>query len=176
MASRTFTICRHLSRVLAIRAPMTASQIASVNNSTVRSAPAFRSFATGHDDFKPKVNAKADFSQVHARIKEDLEKSPIVVYMKGTAKQPMCGYSNAVVRILEAHGAPFEAHNVLEDPELREGIKSFTDWPTIPQIFINKEFIGGCDIMMSMHQSGQLEEALRPVVEKYMKKDEGSSN
>ena len=79
--------------------------------------------------------------------------------MKGIPEAPMCGFSNMACRILDAYGVDYGSRNVLEDPELREGIQKFTHWPTIPQIFIKGEFVGGSDILMQMHQKGELEEA-----------------
>ena len=71
-----------------------------------------------------------------------------------------CGFSNMAVRVLDAYGADYGSRNVLEDPELREGIKAFSEWPTIPQVYVRGEFIGGSDILVQMHQDGELEEAL----------------
>lgn len=93
-------------------------------------------------------------------IKNDLENNPIVLYMKGTAQYPQCGFSATVAQILSKMGAPFKDINVLEDPELREGIKEFTQWPTIPQLYVRGKFIGGCDIVREMYQSGELKELL----------------
>ncbi|EFA02650.1 Glutaredoxin-related protein 5, mitochondrial-like Protein [Tribolium castaneum] len=87
----------------------------------------------------------------------------VVVFMKGVPEQPRCGFSNAVVQILRMHGVQYEAHDVLSDESLRQGIKDFSNWPTIPQVFINGEFVGGCDIMLQMHQSGDLIEELEKV-------------
>ncbi|KAK7104334.1 hypothetical protein V1264_019072 [Littorina saxatilis] len=87
---------------------------------------------------------------------------PVVVFMKGTPDQPRCGFSNAVVQILRFHGVEnFDSVNVLEDEDVRQGIKEYTEWPTIPQIFMNGEFLGGCDIMMDMHKNGELIEELK---------------
>ena len=83
--------------------------------------------------------------------------------MKGSPEEPQCGFSKAVVQILRMHGVKYDAHNVLDDEELRSGVKEFSDWPTIPQIYINGEFVGGCDIMLQMHQSGDLVEELKTV-------------
>lgn len=83
--------------------------------------------------------------------------------MKGTPEQPMCGFSRATIQILGLQGVDpkkLSAFNVLEDQELREGIKEFSEWPTIPQLYVNKEFVGGCDILVGMHQSGELETLL----------------
>jgi len=84
----------------------------------------------------------------------------VVLFMKGTPDFPMCGFSNRAVQILDHHSAAYGAFNVLEDHEVREGIKQFSSWPTIPQLFVNGEFLGGCDIMMEMHENGELLQAL----------------
>ncbi|XP_060771738.1 glutaredoxin-related protein 5, mitochondrial [Neoarius graeffei] len=90
-----------------------------------------------------------------------VKKDRVVVFIKGTPAQPMCGFSNAVVQILRMHGVEeYTAYNVLEDQELRQGVKTFSNWPTIPQVFFNGEFVGGCDILLQMHQSGDLVEEL----------------
>ncbi|XP_042327147.1 glutaredoxin-related protein 5, mitochondrial [Sceloporus undulatus] len=87
---------------------------------------------------------------------------PVVVFMKGSPAQPQCGFSNAVVQILRLHGVKdYRAYDVLQDPDLRQGIKNYSNWPTIPQVFLNGEFVGGCDILLQMHQSGDLVEELK---------------
>ncbi|XP_037250679.1 glutaredoxin-related protein 5, mitochondrial [Falco biarmicus] len=87
---------------------------------------------------------------------------PVVVFMKGSPAQPLCGFSNAVVQILRLHGVEdYRAHDVLQDPELRQGIKNYSNWPTIPQVYLNGEFVGGCDILLQMHQNGDLVEELK---------------
>ncbi|XP_003222339.1 glutaredoxin-related protein 5, mitochondrial [Anolis carolinensis] len=87
---------------------------------------------------------------------------PVVVFMKGSPAQPQCGFSNAVVQILRLHGVQdYQAYDVLQDPDLRQGIKNYSNWPTIPQVFLNGEFVGGCDILLQMHQSGDLVEELK---------------
>jgi monothiol glutaredoxin len=93
---------------------------------------------------------------VHARIAAEVAETPVVLFMKGTPVFPQCGFSARVVQILGHMGVPFKGVNVLEDMELREGIKSFTNWPTIPQLYVKGEFVGGCDIVMEMFQSGEL--------------------
>lgn len=97
---------------------------------------------------------------IKEQIKEDISKNKVVVYMKGTPDTPQCGFSAQVVSVLKAHKVPFLARNVLENPELRQGIKDFTEWPTIPQIFINGEFVGGCDVITEMNQNGELAKLL----------------
>lgn len=83
--------------------------------------------------------------------------------MKGNPEAPRCGFSNAVVQILRMHGVQYDSHDVLQNDEIRQGIKDFTNWPTIPQVFIKGEFVGGCDILMQMHQNGELVEELKKV-------------
>lgn len=99
--------------------------------------------------------------------KEKLEKlvknNKVVVFMKGVPESPKCGFSNAVVQILRMHAVPYDSHDVLSDESIRQGVKDFTNWPTIPQVFINGEFIGGCDILLQMHQNGELVEELEKV-------------
>ena len=86
-----------------------------------------------------------------------VKNNKIVVFMKGTPLEPMCGFSKAVVTILQMHGiVEFSAHNVLEDEELRQRVKEYSSWPTVPQVYIDGEFLGGCDIMIQLHQSGEL--------------------
>ena len=94
-------------------------------------------------------------------IKEQVTTNPVVLYMKGTPRAPMCGFSATAVQILQACNLPlFFSVNVLEEPAIREGVKVFSDWPTIPQLYIRGEFIGGCDIMREMYQSGELKQLL----------------
>jgi monothiol glutaredoxin len=94
-------------------------------------------------------------------IKEQVTTNPVVLYMKGTPRAPMCGFSATAVQILQACNLPlFFSVNVLEEPAIREGVKAFSDWPTIPQLYIRGEFIGGCDIMREMYQSGELKQLL----------------
>ncbi|XP_047429313.1 glutaredoxin-related protein 5, mitochondrial [Mugil cephalus] len=93
---------------------------------------------------------------------EMVKKDKVVVFMKGTPAQPMCGFSNAVVQILRMHGVDdYAAYNVLDDQDLRQGVKVFSNWPTIPQVYFNGEFVGGCDILLQMHQNGDLVEELK---------------
>ncbi|HTC09087.1 MAG TPA: Grx4 family monothiol glutaredoxin [Acetobacteraceae bacterium] len=91
------------------------------------------------------------------RIQSDITKNQVMLYMKGTAMFPQCGFSARVVQILSHLGVPFQTANVLEDTEVREGIKQFSNWPTIPQLYVKGEFVGGCDIITEMFQSGELE-------------------
>jgi monothiol glutaredoxin len=95
------------------------------------------------------------------RIDTDVKSNPVVLYMKGTPMFPQCGFSARVVQVLSHVGVPFKGVNVLEDAEIREGIKAYTNWPTIPQLYVQGEFVGGCDIVMEMFQSGELQQMLK---------------
>jgi monothiol glutaredoxin len=97
---------------------------------------------------------------VHGRIQAEITENPVVLYMKGTPVFPQCGFSARVVQILSHAGVPFKGVNVLEDAALRDGIKSYTNWPTIPQLYVKGEFVGGCDIITEMFQSGELQAML----------------
>jgi len=100
-------------------------------------------------------------ANVSEQIKKDINENDVVLYMKGTPVQPMCGFSAMTVQILSHMGVKFKGVNVLEDPALRQGIKEFANWPTIPQLYVKGEFIGGCDIVREMYESGELEELLK---------------
>ena len=97
---------------------------------------------------------------VFARIQSEITENPVMLYMKGTALFPQCGFSARVVQILSHLNVPFRTANVLEEPELRDGIKQFSNWPTIPQLYVKGELVGGCDIITEMFQSGELESLL----------------
>ncbi len=94
---------------------------------------------------------------VSARIQNDITSNKVMLFMKGNAMFPQCGFSARVVQILTHMGVPFQTANVLEDAGLRDGIKEFSNWPTIPQLYVDGEFVGGCDIITEMYQSGELE-------------------
>ena len=99
--------------------------------------------------------------QLRKEIENEVKTNKVLIYMKGTLSQPMCGFSARSAQILQSYGLPVKGHNILENEELRQGIKEFTNWPTIPQIFINGEFIGGCDIVTEMHDNGELEKLIK---------------
>lgn len=104
---------------------------------------------------------------VQALIHEQVTGNPVVLYMKGTPQFPQCGFSATAVQILKACGVnDFFSVNVLENPDIRSGIKDFANWPTIPQLYIKGEFVGGCDIMREMYQSGELQQMLEGVASK----------
>jgi len=98
--------------------------------------------------------------EVIDRIKSDIANNPVVLFMKGNKNQPMCGFSAQVVHVLKQHQVEFKDVDVLADWDVREGIKQVNNWPTIPQLFVNGKFIGGCDITMELHRSGELKSIL----------------
>ena len=95
------------------------------------------------------------------RIASDVKSNDVVLFMKGTPVFPQCGFSAAVVQILTELGVKFKSFDVLKDPELRQGIKEFSDWPTIPQLYVKGEFVGGCDIIREMHENHELEQLFK---------------
>ena len=97
---------------------------------------------------------------------EQGQKSKILLYMKGTPDSPQCGFSAHTVDILKSYGFPFDTEDVLADPQIRDGVKRYSNWPTIPQVFINGKFVGGCDILHEMHEKGELEPILKATFEK----------
>jgi len=99
-------------------------------------------------------------SQTKERIQTLIQSSPIFVFMKGTKLMPQCGFSNNVVQILNALGMSFETFDVLSDMEIRQGIKDYSEWPTIPQVYVKGEFMGGSDILIEMYNNGELKERL----------------
>lgn len=96
-------------------------------------------------------------SDTNARIDAEVKSNDVVLFMKGTPQFPMCGFSGQVVQILDYVGVPYKGVNVLEDQEIREGIKAYSNWPTIPQLYVKGEFVGGCDIAREMFQAGELQ-------------------
>ncbi|MFK7873487.1 MAG: Grx4 family monothiol glutaredoxin [Oligoflexales bacterium] len=100
---------------------------------------------------------------VHSEIKNHIAENNIMLYMKGTREEPMCGFSAQVIQILNSYGQDYQTSNILDDWDLREGIKSFSNWPTIPQLYVKGEFIGGCDIIMELHRKGELDATLTKI-------------
>jgi monothiol glutaredoxin len=99
-------------------------------------------------------------SDAHSRIAEIVKSNPVVLFMKGTPLFPQCGFSSRAVAILDHLGVTYESVDVLQDMEVRQGIKEYSDWPTIPQLYVKGEFLGGSDIMMEMFEAGELQDAL----------------
>jgi monothiol glutaredoxin len=98
---------------------------------------------------------------VMQRIADDVKNNHILIYMKGTPDAPMCGFSAATIEAFNDLGVPYETRNVLEDAELRQAIKEFSNWPTIPQVYVDGKFVGGCDIVTELHASGELAELIK---------------
>lgn len=98
---------------------------------------------------------------VFANIQENINANDVVIFIKGTPQFPQCGFSAAVLQIFSRLEIPFKAIDVLTDPQVRQGIKSFSNWPTIPQVYVKGEFVGGCDIVREMYQSGELQTLLK---------------
>ncbi|MCY7283037.1 MAG: Grx4 family monothiol glutaredoxin [Cyanobacteria bacterium CAN_BIN43] len=96
--------------------------------------------------------------ELHQRIDDLLQQNKIMVFMKGNKLMPQCGFSNNVVQILNMLGAPYETIDVLADSDIRDGIKEFSNWPTIPQVYVNGEFLGGSDILIELYQKGELQQ------------------
>jgi monothiol glutaredoxin len=97
---------------------------------------------------------------IRARIEELIRGDRVMLFMKGTKQFPACGFSNAVVQILKKEGVPFETYNILADPDLRQGLKEYSDWPSYPQLYVGGKFLGGCDIVTELHQTGELRKEL----------------
>ena len=102
--------------------------------------------------------------ELKEQITKDIKNNPVILYMKGTQDMPMCGFSNSVVQLLRHYGVEFKDVNVLENPEIRVKLSEYSNWPTIPQLFINGELIGGCDIVMEMDTKGELKDILKKAV------------
>ncbi len=98
---------------------------------------------------------------VNDRIKADITANPVKLYMKGSPSFPQCGFSKAVVDVLANYDVPFDSTNILQDPELRQGLKDYFEWPTFPMLVVNGELVGGCDIVMELHANGELESVLK---------------
>ena len=98
--------------------------------------------------------------EVNDRIRKELGSAPVVLFMKGTPEQPQCGFSAQTVAVLQRLGAKFHSVNIFDDPELREALKRYSNWPTYPQLYVNGELIGGCDIALGMYRNGELQQLL----------------
>ncbi len=103
----------------------------------------------------------AENQDIQEQIRQAVEKTPVLLFMKGTPQMPQCGFSAHVIELLNSYGVPYESVDVLAEPALRQGVKEFADWPTVPQLYIGGEFVGGCDIVSEMHAQGELEPLLR---------------
>ncbi len=122
----------------------------------------FKVIAQEQQAGKKQEDSPKAHEQIMERIQQDINENPVLLYMKGTPEFPQCGFSAAVVEILEGLQISYASRNVLEDHVLRDAIKKFSSWPTIPQVYVKGEFIGGCDIVTDMHMRGEL----RPLLDK----------
>ena len=104
-------------------------------------------------------------------IQKTIDENMVVLYMKGTKEMPMCGFSNAVTQVMNGSSIPYVDVNVLEDPDIRGNLSEISNWPTIPQLFIDGELVGGCDITLELHQSGELKKMLEAAEKKPLSKD-----
>jgi monothiol glutaredoxin len=102
---------------------------------------------------------------VMAEIRDEIAANKVLLYMKGNPSFPMCGFSAATIEVLRATGRPFAHVNILEDPEKREAIKAYSNWPTIPQLYVNGEFVGGCDIVQDLYATGELQRLVNKAFE-----------
>lgn len=100
---------------------------------------------------------------INERIEKQLRENKVILYMKGTPDFPQCGFSGQTVMALKSLGKPFAYVNIFEDPEIREGLKKYSNWPTFPQLYVDGELVGGCDIVVDMYHSGELEQLLADV-------------
>ncbi len=106
--------------------------------------------------------------EVREKIKEHIRNHKVLIYIKGTPEMPQCGFSAATVKLFDTLEVPYATVDVLSDPEIRRGIKEFSSWPTVPQVFVDGEFIGGCDIVHEMHARGELEPLVRKVLDSHV--------
>ncbi|XP_031265187.1 monothiol glutaredoxin-S15, mitochondrial [Pistacia vera] len=116
-----------------------------------------------HEDFRPTNKVESSGLSLKDAVEKDVKENPVMIYMKGIPEIPQCGFSSLAVRVLHLYNVPLSARNILEDAELKDAVKAFSNWPTFPQIFIKGEFIGGSDIILNMHQTGELKEKLKDI-------------
>mmetsp|Transcript_3332 Transcript_3332/g.6964 ORF Transcript_3332/g.6964 Transcript_3332/m.6964 type:complete len:188 (+) Transcript_3332:71-634(+) len=134
-------------------------------NTTIR----YFSDSGSHSDFAPQRKpVKDDDDEAVKMIEQHVKEHDVMLYMKGSPNMPMCGFSARVVQVLKSTGVDFSSVNVLDYPSIREGVKQYSDWPTIPQLYVKGEFVGGCDIVESMYESGELKE----MVQEFVKEEE----
>jgi monothiol glutaredoxin len=167
---RPFFLCHFLHQAAYFETILDLSMLSKVLRSSlslkVRPSLSFnvlsRHLCDTHDDFKPKKAAGPEgMEEAVAMIEKQVKEHDIMLYMKGTPSQPQCGFSMQAVRILNATGVDFSSVNVLEYGAIREGVKQYSQWPTIPQLYVKGEFVGGCDIMTTMFQEGELESLMK---------------
>ena len=160
-------VTSHLSKSQVVRTaklPSADERHGSGRARTAESSPSLvpdfhPSYMMRHSGWRPSRTARREdktMPSAHETIDAEVKSNDVVLFMKGTPQFPMCGFSGQCVQILDYLGVPYKGVNVLEDAELRQGIKEYTNWPTIPQLYVKGEFVGGCDIVREMFQSGEL--------------------
>ena len=115
---------------------------------------------------QPGQDSAAPGGDIRSRIEQDVSSNDILIYMKGTPDSPQCGFSAATIEVFNSLGVPYSTRDVLADPELRQGIKAFSNWPTIPQVYVKGQFLGGCDIVTEMYQRGELQQVVQDALGK----------
>ncbi|CCF55558.1 hypothetical protein KAFR_0A01190 [Kazachstania africana CBS 2517] len=143
-----------------------------------RTRPGLHMITTSQLLFRPTLKSFMS-TEVRKAIEDAVASAPVVLFMKGTPEFPQCGFSRATIAMLGQQGvnpAKFAAYNVLEDPELRDAIKEFSNWPTIPQLYVNKEFVGGCDVITTMATSGELADVLEEADALMPQQEEGKDS
>ncbi|CAI0395576.1 unnamed protein product [Linum tenue] len=116
-----------------------------------------------HEDFHPSNKTENSNASLKDIVEQDVRDNPVMVYMKGVPDYPQCGFSALAIRVLRLYEVPLSARNIIENPELKDAVKSFSNWPTFPQVFVKGEFIGGSDIVLNLHQNGELKEMLKDI-------------
>ncbi|KAI3927885.1 hypothetical protein MKW98_023486 [Papaver atlanticum] len=124
-----------------------------------------------HEDFRPTNKAANSDISLKDIVEQDIKENPVMIYMKGVPDQPRCGFSSLAVRVLNEYNVPLSARNILENQELKNAVKTFSHWPTFPQIFSKGEFVGGSDIILNMHQTGELKEKLQDLTAESKKEE-----
>ncbi|KAL1298109.1 hypothetical protein HN51_042526 [Arachis hypogaea] len=148
------------------RSPSLATPCFQLSNYGMRYFTTVSNDPDTHDDFKPANKLENSGISLADVVEKDVKENPVMLYMKGVPDFPQCGFSSLAVRVLKQYDVPISARNILEDPELKSAVKAFSHWPTFPQVFIKGEFIGGSDIILNMHQNGELKEKLKDITSK----------
>lgn len=161
MARSLSTILKSIAGLPAVRSSDIAS--GSFYRSGLRYSTKLPNDPDTHEDFRPTNKLENSDVSLKDIVEQDIKEHPVMIYMKGVPESPRCGFSSLAVKVLSEYSVPMAARNILEDPELKDAVKTFSHWPTFPQIFIKGEFIGGSDIILNMHKNGELQEKLKDV-------------
>ncbi|KAJ4849896.1 Monothiol glutaredoxin-S15, mitochondrial [Turnera subulata] len=156
------TLLKGISGLPATRSSRTVSGFIYANNG-MRYSTTVPNDPDTHQDFLPSNKFESSGTSLNEIVEQDVRDNPVMIYMKGVPDFPQCGFSSLAVRVLKHYNVPLSARNILENPELKSAVKAYSHWPTFPQIFIKGEFIGGSDIILNMHQNGELKEKLQDI-------------